>query len=666
MVDGAASKAPASPRESGWWVAFTNPTIAAILVYGAVAIVAAVAAYLALFTQFTPYDDEGTLLITLKAFAHGDTLYRDVYSEYGPFFYEVFGGLFALTGRAVTTDASRSIVVCVWVATSLLFGVTAQRLTGRLALGVVGMVAAFAALHVLAREPMHPHGLSVLLIGVFVLLAVNGPGRRVAWAGAASGALLAALTLTKINLGVFAVAAVVLAAVWTVGPLYRMRWLRWPVALAYLAMPLLITARDLSSGWTAELATLEVLAITALFVAAWPLRPDSDEVEAPFAKWLLAAAAGFAAAFVAILAIILLTGPTPADVYDGLITQALRVRDVLVTRFPSPPSALDWALAAVAASVLTMRWRAAGGTGPSLWSGMLRLAAGLLILCAVAGIVPVALNPSAGNPLTVPMLLAWVAAVPPAAVTETDFKRFLRVLLPALAIAETLQVYPVAGSQMGIAALVFVPVGALCLGDALICLRAWSVAQGGQALARFGVAVTVGTVGLATVFALEGVLRPAASSAVAYRDQQALPFPGAGALRLPPEEVATYAGVVDLIHKHRCTAFFGYPNIDSFYLWAGLDAPPPQAPGAWIEALDGSEQQRVVNELRASPRPCVIRSETRSQYWLAGGLPPDRPLVRYLFDDFVPVAQVGDFEFALPKEPAADGTPGTDTPHSVR
>ena len=95
----------------------------------------AVAAYLALFTQFAPYDDEGTLLVTLKAFAHGDILYRDVYSPYGPFYYELFGGLFSLTGHAVTTDASRSIVVVLWVGTSLLYGLAAQRLTGRLALG---------------------------------------------------------------------------------------------------------------------------------------------------------------------------------------------------------------------------------------------------------------------------------------------------------------------------------------------------------------------------------------------------------------------------------------------------------------------------------------------------------------------------------------------------
>jgi hypothetical protein len=627
----------------------TDPAVIAVAVYAIVAIVAAVAAYLALFTQFKPYDDEGTLLVTLKAFAHGDVLYRDIYSEYGPFYYEFFGGLFALTGHAVTTDASRSIVVFVWVATSLLFGLGAQRLTGRLTLGITGMVAAFAALYVLANEPMHPQGLCVLLLGAFTLLAVSEPTRRVVLAGGAGGALLAALTLTKVNLGVFAIAAVVLAAVLTVGPPHRRRWLRWLVIAAFLAMPLLITARDLKTGWTRELMVLAVLAIVALLLAAWPLRPERSDDDSTLWRWLLAAAAAFAAAFAAILAIILLTGPSLADVYDGLVTQALRVRDVLVLQFPFPPAALDWGIAAVAVAAVTARLGSGGAGKPSIWPGVLRGAAGLTILFTIAGIVPFAFNPSAGNPDTLPMLLAWVAAIPPAGARESAYRRFLRVLLPALAVAETLQVYPVAGSQMGIAALTFVPVGALCLADALTSLRAWSEAQGGRALERFGVVVAVVTVALAAEFALDAILRPAANNAAAYHDQQALPFKGATALRLPPAEVETYASLVGLLHSYRCTTFAGYPNIDSLYLWSGIDAPPPQAPGAWIKALDSGQQQRVVAALRASPRPCAIRSNARAALWLGEAPPPNRPLVNYLLNDFRPVAQVGEFEFALPK-----------------
>jgi hypothetical protein len=627
----------------------SDPAVAAIVAYAIVAMGATIAAYLTIFTEFAVYDDEGTLLVTLKAFAHGGVLYRDIYSEYGPFYYELFGGLFALTGHTVTTDASRSIVILVWVTTSLLFGLAAQRLTGFLMLGVTGMIAAFAALGVLAGEPMHPQGLCVLLLGAFILVAVSGPGRRVALTGGICGALVAALVLTKINLGAFAIAAIALAAVLTVEPLYRRRWVRWSVIVAFLAMPVFVVARDLSESWVRDLMVLEILAGTALLVAAWPLQPKRGEDETALVRWLLAAAVAFAVAFAAIVGVILLTGPTPSEVYQGIVGEALRVRDVLVTQFPLSPAAVDWGIAAVALAALTARLRSGEGEGPTIWPGLLRAAAGLTIWFTVARIAPFALNPSAGDPVALPLVLAWVAAIPPSGAREPAYRRFLRILLPALAMAETLQVYPVAGSQMGIAALTFVPVGALCLGDAFVCLRAWSKAHGGRAGYRLGVVASVLTLALAVEFALDSIARPAASTAVAYRDQQALPFPGADLLHLSATDTETYARLVELLHRHRCTTFIGYPSINSLYLWSSIEAPPPTAPGAWANSLDGKRQQRIVDEMRASPRPCAIRSYARAELWLHGAPPPERSLVRYIFNEFKPIEQFGEFEFMLPK-----------------
>lgn len=630
-----------------------NPDAAAIALYALVAIAATVAAYLTIFTEFAPYDDEGTLLVTVKAFVHGDTLYRDIWSVYGPFYYELFGGLFALTGHAVTTDASRSIVVVVWVGTSLLFGLVAQRLTGRLMLGVTGMIAAFGVLAVLANEPMHPQGLCALLLAAFALLAVSGATGRVAWAGGGCGALLAALTLTKVNLGIFAVAAVALAAVLTIEPLQRRLWLRWGVIVAFIAMPVFVLGRDLGTGWVRELLLLEVLTAMAVIVAAWSLQPERGEGDGGLLRWLLAAAAGFAVAFVAIMAVILLTGPTLADVYNGIVTEAYRIRDILMSQFPFPPgAALDWAIAAVAAATLASRFRPTDADKPSIWPGLLRMAAGLAIWLTAAHIVPVALNPSSANPDVVPMVLAWVAAIPPAGVCESVHKRFLRALLPALAVAETLQVYPVAGSQMGIAAVSFVPVGALCLGDALVDLRAWSSARGAPVLGSFGAASGVATVALAGMFGLNLIVLPAATNAVVYRDQPKLGLPGASLMHLPAPAVETYTELVDLLHRYRCTTFIGYPSVNSLYLWSGLEAPAPQIPNAWMYALDRAQQQRVVDELRASRRPCAIRNDALAAPYLQGVPPPNLPLVNYALNDFRFVAKVGEFDFLLPKRSA--------------
>lgn len=655
MID---DPAPPSKRFSLWRrigdTVATHPAPAAIALYAVAAIAATVVAYFGIFSEFAPYDDEGTLLVTLKAFVHGDALYRDIWSVYGPFYYELFGGLFGLTGQAVTTDASRTIVIVIWVAASLLFGLAAQRLTGRLALGITGMIAAFSTLTVLANEPMHPQGLCVLLLGAFALLVASGPRRRITLTGGAAGALLAALILTKVNLGIFAVAAVVVAAAITVEPLHRRRWLRWLVIAAFLAMPLFVLDRDLRLSWVRELLLLEVLAATAVLVASHPIWPARGEADGGMLRWVRGAVTGFVLAFLAIVFVILLTGPSPADVYDGMVKDALGIRDILEAAFPFPPGAtLDWAIAAVAAAALASRLcLTSRGDRPSIWPGLLRAGAGLVILLSVAHIVPVALNPSATNPVVVPMLLVWVAAIPPRGLGEPPYGRFLRVLLPMLAIAETLQVYPVPGSQLGIAAVSFVPVGALCLGDAAVELHAWSEAKGVPTLRNFGLSVGVASVAVPALFALNAIVLPGASNAVLYGEQEKLGLPGSELMRLPASSVETYTGLVDLLHRNSCSTFVGYPNVNSLYLWSGLEAPAPQIPNAWMYGLDRSQQQRVVDELRASTRPCAIKNEELAAPYLHGLPPPDAPLVNYVLDDFRPVAKVGPFEFMLPKASA--------------
>jgi hypothetical protein len=645
-------ESPAQPR-AGFSEFLRDPVVRSILVYAGVALAAAIAAYYAIFTNFAPYDDEGTLLVTVQAFAKGHVLYRDVYSPYGPFYYELFGGLFALIGKAVTTDASRSIVVVLWVATSLLYGVSVQRLSGRLTLGAAGMIAAFASLVVLANEPMHPQGLCVLLLGGITLLAVFASGRNAGRWGAVAGALLAALVLTKLNLGVYAVAAAALAAVLTLDPLRSRAWIRWPVVLAVLAMPLAVTVRDLNQEWVRNLVAVEGLAMAAVVVAGWRLAAGSREVG--LGRWLVGGAVGFVVAFVAIMVAILLTGPSLSDVYDGMVTEAMRVREVNPTPLGMANAATDWAIASLAFAFLAVRLRRSDPGPPSIWSGGLRILAAVVIWMTISRITPLSLGPPAQNPLALPLVLAWIAVFPPSGTVEPQFKRFLRIFLPAMAVAQALQVYPVAGSQMFIAALTFVPVGALCFADGLAVLQAWSAERGREGLERFGVIAAVALAALAVDLGVNSIVRPGITSWDNYRAGTALPFPGASDMHLPEDQVQAYTAMVNAVHEHGCTNFIGYPNINNMYLWSELEPPAPDAPGVWLLALDSEKQQRIVNELRASKRPCVIRSEPRAALWLSGREVPQRPLVRYIFSDFKPVLTAGEFEFMLPKPSATGG-----------
>ncbi len=646
---GAAPETTTPPVGGARRWAEAHPLGLAAIAYSVFALGAAVAAFYALFTQFAFYDDEGTLLIAVRAFADGQVLYRDVYAAYGPFFFDVFGGFFALTGWAVTNDASRLIVGFVWVATSVVFGLAAQRLTGRLLLGLAAMVVAFSALSVLAAEPMHPQVAIAPLLGAVTLLVASGPGRRVAVSGAAIGALLACLVLTKVNVGGYAVLAAIFAAVLTWEPLRRLRWLRAGAIAALLLLPFAIMYPDLREEWVRDLAVLELLSLAAVAVAAHTAGGRSDGDDATLGRWLLAAAIGGVVATAVVLGVLLLGGTTAAEAYDGIVTQGLKLREAFMIPLTAPGAAVDWGILAVAAAGLCLWLR--GGPGGSAWPGVLRVAAGVTIWFTVSGSAPLSLNPS-GNFIALPMALAWVAAFAPAGVEESGYRRFARVFLPLLAVCQTLQVYPVAGSQIRISSVAFVAVGAICLSDGLGQLRAWGASRGWEA-PRFLAASTAAALALAGVLGFHAVVSPGASGVVTYRERVALPFEGARLLHLAPPQGEEFTELVNLLHEHRCTALIGYPNIDSFYIWTGIEPPKPNPPGAWPIVLPLDQQQRVVDQMRASPRPCAIRDDGLADASWLHGTPPDEtdPLVGYIFDEFKTVQTVGEFEFQLPKRP---------------
>lgn len=624
-----------------------HPASFAAIAYGAVALAASAAAFFALFTGFAFYDDEGTLLIAVRAFADGQVLYRDIYAAYGPFFFDIFGGFFALTGIAVTNDASRLVVGVVWVATSILFGLSAQRLSGRLALGIGGMIVAFSALGVLAAEPMHPQVMIAPLLAGITLLVACGPTKRVGLTGAATGALLAGLVLTKVNVGGYAVIAAVAASFLTWEPLRRRGWLRGLVVVGLLLLPVVVMYPDLREDWVRQLAVLEVLSLAAVAIAAHGIREVPGESSATLRRWLIGALAGGAAALLAILLVLLLTGTTASEAYDGIVTQGLKLRSVFMIPLEAPAAAIDWGIAAVAAAGLAVWVRGAGGGRSIAWAGLARVVAGMAIWFTVAGVAPLSFGPS-GNFIALPMVLAWVAALAPAGEVEPPYRRFARIFLPLLAVCQTLQSYPVAGSQVRLASVTFVAVGAVCLTDGIGQLRAWSAASGWEA-PRFQAVSTVLALAVAAIIGYNAILSSAASGLIAYRDNPKLPLAGAEMMHISQAQNEEYVQLVELMKEHRCTAFIGFPNVDSLYLWSGIEPPKPNPPGAWPIVLPLDQQQRVVDEMRASPRPCAMRNDALAESSWLHGTPPNEsdPLVSYIFNDLKTVDSVGEYQFKV-------------------
>ena len=158
----------------------------------------------------------------------------------------------------------------------------------------------------------------------------------------------------------------------SVEPIYRRGWLRWILIAAFLVMPIAVLDRDLTQSWVRELILLEALAGIAVLVASRTIRPQRGQGGGEGnTRWMAAAVLGFVVAFVVILLIVIVTGPSPSDIYQGMVKDALGIRDVLTSQFPFPPgAAIDWAIgavvaAAIAASVRLARSELGPSSGPA-------------------------------------------------------------------------------------------------------------------------------------------------------------------------------------------------------------------------------------------------------------------------------------------------------------
>ncbi len=498
------------------------------LTYGAIAIAGAVLAYYELFSQFAYYDDEGYLLTSVSEFLHGGALYDDVYSQYGPLYHELFGAFFGLTGIEVTNDHGRIVVLVIWVATATGLGLIAERLTKRLSLGAITQIAAFGLLIALRNEPMHPIGLTTALI-VAILAAAAWPGTESVKKGAIwLGALCGALVMVKVNMGAFAIVAVLVAALMGSGR----RWAPWVAGALLVVVPLGLLGSNLNLRWVQDLLFVEVAAAIAIVVRAWPV--DYDH-KGPLPYWLKWFIGSIAAVCALSLLVILALGSSPSGLIHALLLDPPKQTSVLRVPPPLPAGALAWSLAALVAAFAC---RKLSGTLGASWlpvRAIARIAAALIIWLSILGASPISLGSESG-PIALAMLLAWIAAVAPPEVEEGELQRFARLAITLIVVVEVLQAYPVAVSQLGVATMPFALLGAVILSDGLRLLELWGRTI--KAPDRKGLAAATATV-LVVAGALVGlnaILRPLKDARSDYRANVPLNVHGAGRIHVPRQQ----------------------------------------------------------------------------------------------------------------------------------
>ena len=214
----------------------------------------------------TAYDDEGSLLVAVRQFLHHGSLYVHTHGSYGPFYFSVAGLLFKLTGHDPILTTGRLIVMMFTGLSAAFFGATVWHVTRSLVFGVLCEVATYMVLvRVAGTEPMHPGTMIVLALSVLTYAIASYVMDQGTAALVVIGLAIGALLMMKINVGLFAAAAIAVAFV--VGNTEWPKVVRVIVGVGAVVVPFLVTAQLLYQKETMGLAVIVSVGLLATYAS---------------------------------------------------------------------------------------------------------------------------------------------------------------------------------------------------------------------------------------------------------------------------------------------------------------------------------------------------------------------------------------------------------------
>ena len=609
----------------------------AVLCFGAVTVVTYLIGHPRMFTGFAGYDDEGYMLIALKSFLGHGHLYDDVFTQYGPFYYEFWGGFFEVFGIPVTHDGGRTAALVAWLLASLLFGLALWRMTRSLLLGLATQVLIFGAIGTVTNEPMHPGGIICLLLGAIVFLSCFVRGRPSPLALASVGGAVMALILVKINVGAFALISLALVCAVSYPELARRRWLRPALEVLFVAVPLLLMTSKFGEAWARQYAVHVAVAALAVVLALRAKTTVPRSIEELW--WLLG---GLVVVGLTICLAIVAAGTSPGGLIEGVIQQPLRQSDAF-----SIPLVLDhriymFDLLGLVGALAFWNFcrRGEGPISPAFVSvvSILSILIGLELALSVLGKTVLFNVLSFQGYLFALLPFAWVALIPLPGDEDAETS-FPRLLLPVLAVLQALHAFPVAGSQMQWSTFLLIPVGALCIANGSRGL-ARSFAGGRERRALAAIAVAAAAV-MVVVLANTQLRQPLRAAEAGYDERESLALPGAEDVHLAPEEAALYRQVTEAIDAN-CQSLLMLPGMNSFYLWAEREPPTGYNATGWSTLFDDAHQERVIDETSSIKHLCLLENDSAARLWTAGET-PEGPLVSYLHRGFREIGTFGNY-----------------------
>ena len=586
-------------------------------------------AYYRTYSFFSSNDDEGYILQSIQSYLQGQPLFDEVFSQYGPGFYALEYLIHGILGAPLTHDFERLAVVAVWISTSLVCSLIVLRLTRSWVGAFVSFVAVFVHLIPLINEPGHPQVPLVLAIS---LVCLSATWFRDEGAGTVSLTVAAILTafaaLTKVNIGAYLLLALTISMALLSRP--ERFPLRQGIAIAALAAgcaaPLFVT-RAYNQGWAATYGLIVALSVASAWVAI--VGSATSRFSSRALLVYLGTSTGICAA---VAAITLLQGTSIRGLIHGTLVRPAQFADVFSMPLVLPSAGvLAAAVGLLLSLALTSRWLA-----PRPWAVWIVAACKLLV---AATALPLWLETYPGQIAYLTPFL-WIVAVNPAG-SRLSGQLASRGTLALVAVLQSLQAYPVAGTQLVLATFLILPIGCICALDAVAIV---------SAVSRRPI-LSSRVLKLAVFFAAWFAYRPLLDSRpwrTAYDVQYDLRLKGAQRLRVPAVDAARYhwlSGTAAL----NCRTLVTLPGLYSLHLWSGIPPVTGKNVTAWMTLLTESEQQVIWRAVDSAERPCAILNETLAANWVAGRPLPQLASYAALTARFAAVATFDGYQFMLPR-----------------
>jgi hypothetical protein len=615
-------------------------------------------------TVFQKYDDEGYVLLSLKAYLNGGHLYSDTFSNYGPFYYYAQWIFFRVLHFPVSHDGGRLVTLVYWLVSALFAGLFVQRISKSALLGGAAGLGCVTVGAFLANEPGHPQQVVLLLWMVAIYLGLPQTSGRTTLRMFLLGAIAAGLLFTKINVGVFYVAALASALVCVVKPGW-IRLLGVSLSVIYVVtVPYFLMRSNFHRAGVEGYCLLAILCGTSTFALGSLIRPANPHS----ARTLLYAGSGLLATSLFIVIAGWLQGLSLATLLQGVVLYPMKYHNMYFKPFLLRMEVLQFAAIIIAGLVCVWLWRQKLGN--------FRVAAGVDAIRCVVGIAT-CLTIITGLHQAIWEMWLLLAFLPlslvPGVRSFSATELFPRLFLTNLTATEFLVAYPVSGGQIALVTSLHLLWAFLCIADGTRGLaEAWG--QSSQGVGRkFRLGLMVSGV-LLIVTAANAVVR------TTLRD---LPpgssLDGSSLLHLPAYATSSRsawrrAGADDerdyeFLSRSiaaNCSVLFTMPGMGSFNFWSGVPTPNGWNVGPWMRLLDAERQQQILDRLQSTPAACVLYNpslvavwQTRQEELMV------LPLAQYILSAMPKAATRGDYEIRVhPKRELPWRIPNDERPTS--